>query len=82
VAGTGELNRIDLIFNGLVAQMMAIEDGTQIAIAKWEKNGVNVLRQSGCEAMMRGKENCFYVRVRQEDGHMAWSSPIWVSYPA
>lgn len=24
------------------------------------------------------EDTCFYVRVIQEDGHMAWSSPIWL----
>jgi hypothetical protein len=24
------------------------------------------------------KEACYYVRVFQEDGHLAWTSPIWI----
>jgi len=25
-------------------------------------------------------ESYYYVRVQQEDGQMAWASPIWVEY--
>ena len=27
-----------------------------------------------------GDEICYYIRVEQEDGHVAWSSPIWLNY--
>lgn len=27
-----------------------------------------------------GKEYCAYLRVRQRDGQVAWSSPIWINY--
>ena len=29
----------------------------------------------------RGRDNALYVRVTQEDGHQAWSSPIYVTAP-
>jgi len=25
-------------------------------------------------------ENRYYVRLEQENGHLAWSSPVWVHY--
>lgn len=31
-------------------------------------------------AAERGKESWYYVRVEQEDGQLAWSSPMWVRY--
>ena len=30
------------------------------------------------DAMLEG-ENRYYLRVEQEDGNMAWSSPVWVT---
>jgi hypothetical protein len=27
----------------------------------------------------RSGENWYYVRVEQEDGNIAWSSPIWIT---
>jgi len=31
-------------------------------------------------AVEKGRESWYYVRVEQEDGQLAWSSPIWVKY--
>jgi hypothetical protein len=33
-------------------------------------------------AGLRGGDNPIYARVTQEDGHMAWSSPIYVVAPS
>ncbi len=30
--------------------------------------------------VVENKELCYYVRFTQEDGHIAWSSPIWFNY--
>jgi hypothetical protein len=30
------------------------------------------------DRVMSGGSNCYYVRVTQANGHLAWSSPIWV----
>ncbi len=35
-------------------------------------------RYSGAYHRMDGETGCFYLRVTQENGQMAWSSPIWV----
>jgi len=34
--------------------------------------------QTTDRASMERDEDCYYVRVRQANGHLAWSSPIWV----
>ena len=33
------------------------------------------------ERPKKGGSDYYYVRVIQQDGEMAWSSPIWISRP-
>jgi len=64
------------------------------APSAWECGGlekriqINRLRQDAPRALRRTVpvplqegENPLYVRITQEDGHMAWSSPIYVERP-
>lgn len=65
-------------------------DGTapikRITIVRNEKDwktfgpmqGVEFEKKISDEAMAEG-ENRYYVRIEQEDGNMAWSSPVWVT---
>jgi len=32
------------------------------------------------EEFVNGQEYCYYLRITQADGHVAWSSPIWFNY--
>lgn len=77
VAGTTQLQKVEIIRNGKViktfepnhyALEFAFDDMTpleKVVINSKEKNPPFVY---------------YYIRVLQEDGHMAWSSPIWVDY--
>ncbi len=79
VAGTEELNRIDIIRNGKRILSLPVEETDELVFNPIERNGKDLLEfMEDFEPMIPGKEYYFYVRVRQEDGHMAWSSPIWV----
>ncbi len=54
------------------------------------RNGRSIFEQAGTTAEVRFTfqdtapakgSNCYYVRVEQADGHLAWSSPVWVNLP-
>ncbi len=64
VMGTGELSAVEIIKN---FQFVYVTDpeGTSVDLT-W--------RDGAFEA----DENLYYVRVRQDDGQIAWSSPIWI----
>jgi hypothetical protein len=67
VIGTGPLDRVEVLRNG---EVMHVErPGKAEARFTWED--ANLLRGE--------KASYYYVRVRQQDGQMAWASPIWVS---
>ena len=63
VLGTREKGRVQLIKNNQVLSERETGDGC-------------------CDFSFRDaqwrQDDCYYVRVVQEDGHMAWTSPIWV----
>ncbi|MBM3810403.1 MAG: hypothetical protein FJW20_02085 [Acidimicrobiia bacterium] len=65
VRGTGVIKQIDLISNKRF--LYTTRPGT--ATANWEFTEQNP----------RAGESWYYVRVMQEDGQMAWSSPIWIT---
>jgi len=66
VRGTGPVSRVDVIKNNTF--LHAVEPGRQeVAFSYMDVNA-----EPGT--------SYYYVRVQQEDGEMAWSSPIWVSY--
>lgn len=44
-----------------------------------EKNSVHALRQGWKIKIVPGRDNPLYVRARLADGHLAWSSPIYVN---
>ncbi len=67
VIGTGTIKQIDVIRNH--AFIYTTRPGTRQA------NFDYVDRQSPAG------ESWYYVRVMQEDGQMAWSSPIWIQKP-
>lgn len=77
VAGTTKLKRVELIRNGKVIK--TFEPNTYFL--DFTYNDLTPLDKVCLDA--KDKKPCFvyyYLRVIQEDGHMAWSSPIWVDY--
>ena len=67
VVGTGTIKQIDVIRNH--AFIYSIRPGTRQASFDY------IDRQSPAG------ESWYYVRVMQEDGQLAWSSPIWIQKP-
>lgn len=77
VAGTTDLELVEIIQNGKVLKTFIPTgysfDFVYDDMTPLEKNSINV----------KGKNPPFayyYLRVTQKDGHMAWSTPIWVDY--
>ena len=64
VAGTAPLAQVELIRNGQVI-MSRLKPGLDLEL-DWQEDQVHV--------------GYYYLRVTQEDGEMAWSSPIWVKF--
>lgn len=74
--GTDAIAGIDVIRNGVEAHTHTPADGAEAAEFTWED-------AEPFDALARTDEKgepfvYYYVRVRQEDGEMAWSSPVWV----
>ena len=63
--GTGAIKQIDLIKNQKF--VYTTRPGTKEASFEFTD-----------QELVRG-ESWYYVRVLQEDGQLAWSSPIWVT---
>ncbi len=66
VKGTGEVSAVHLIRDA--AYIYQVEPGKQEVEFEYVDHDAG----SG--------EHWYYVRVEQEDGELAWSSPIWVTY--
>lgn len=77
VAGTGPLARVEIIRNGKVLKTFE-PDGYAFDFAFDDMTPIE-------KVVLDAKDKkppfvYYYLRVVQEDGHMAWSSPIWVDY--
>ena len=66
VRGTGPIHEIQII-----------KDNTYVYSAR---PGVREVSFAFRDAEASPGESYYYVRVQQEDGQMAWASPIWVEY--
>lgn len=78
IAGTTQLIKIDIIRNGKVIHSYEPESGYSYEFAYDDMVPLD-------QAVISPKDKTtpfayYYLRVQQEDGHMAWSSPIWVDY--
>jgi hypothetical protein len=63
--------------NGNIA-LVELTDNAEV-VANWEPEEASSLRFESTEQV--GEDpHYFYVRVTLENGHRAWSSPIWVNY--
>ena len=65
VLGTAELDRLEVVCNGEVA----FEQPGSGRVAEIAEN----------LSLAEGQTSYLYLRVTQSDGHVAWSSPVWVS---
>jgi hypothetical protein len=77
VAGTAPLKEVVLLRNGTPIKQLPIKDfALDFAFDDSE-------HLSQCALPSSGEKPHFvfyYLRVTQQDGHIAWSSPIWVDY--
>lgn len=78
VACTSPIVKVEIIRNGTVIHAYEPEDGYSLDFAYDDMVPLEKVAISA-----KDKKPSFvyyYIRVTQEDGHMAWSSPIWVDY--
>jgi hypothetical protein len=68
VSTSGDISLVELVGNG-------------VAVLTWEPDHSSSLRFE-TTAQVGEEPRFFYVRVTLDNGHRAWSSPIWVNYPA
>ncbi len=71
VEGTDALRSVEIIRSGHVFGGMQMQPGEGIATIQFEMEDTMLIPGEGAY---------YYLRVLQEDGNMAWSSPIWVRY--
>lgn len=75
VAGTEKLKSVEIIRNGEVIQSYEPEDYH----FEYEYDDMVPLKDVCIDAKDKNPPFTFYyLRVTQEDGHMGWSSPIWI----
>jgi hypothetical protein len=67
IIGTGPIRRVDVIRNESYAYAVT-------------PTGKSVETFSYADPNPVAGENRYYVRVQQEDGALAWSSPVWIQY--
>ena len=76
VAGTDKLKEVELIRNGVVIHTFH----PQNYFFEYYYDD----QESSDTVSLNGKDKdpfvFYYLRVTQEDGHMAWSSPIWIDF--
>ena len=77
VAGTGKLKTVEIIRNGKVLTVFKPENHQ----LEYTYDDMSPLTEVVIDAK-DGKPPFvfYYLRVTQEDGHIGWSSPIWVDY--
>jgi hypothetical protein len=63
---------------GPIAKVHVIRDNKYVYTAEPKKQEVS-LRYTDMDAK-QGKTSYYYVRIEQEDGNLAWASPMWITY--
>lgn len=77
VAGTTKLEKVEIVRNGKVIKTFEPEGYT----LDFTYDDMSALEKIAIDAKDKKPPFVYYyLRVTQEDGHMAWSSPIWVDY--
>lgn len=78
---------IDIVGTDVIKEVLVIRNGEEFLRFNPNKEQFNVEHDDLTpitDNLLKGADGVlfqyFYVRVLQEDGHMAWSSPIWVDY--
>lgn len=78
VAGTSDIVKVEVIRNGKVIHTYEPNEGYSFEFAYDDMDPLDKI-----SIKPKDKKPPFvfyYIRAVQEDGHMAWSSPIWVDY--
>lgn len=78
VAGVGPLKEVALVRNGTVIKTFAAKDYCVDFTYDDMENLSKCVLPGGDD---KPPFVFYYLRVTQADGHLAWSSPIWVDYP-
>lgn len=76
VAGTTELTKVELIRNGKVLKSFPVDS----QFIDFTYDDMDPLGECIIQGSDKKPFVFYYLRVNQADGHMAWSSPIWVDY--
>ncbi|MGH7223647.1 MAG: hypothetical protein ACRELF_10490, partial [Gemmataceae bacterium] len=69
VVGTAAIQAIDVL-----------KDGAVVEVLRPEKAGGSEYKGTWADAKPQAGVHYYYVRVRQKDGQLAWSSPMWIDY--
>lgn len=78
VAGTSDIVKVEIIRNGKVIQTYEPDTGYSF---EFEYDDMDSLEKVCIKPKDKKPPFVFYyIRAVQEDGHMAWSSPIWIDY--
>jgi len=75
IAGTDDLSQIDIIRNGEVFKSYT-NQGNFFEFTLDDSEKLSKATLSGPEAYPQF--TYYYLRAKQNDGHIAWSSPIWI----
>ena len=78
VAGTGPIAKVEIIRNSTVIHTYEPETGYSLEFAYDDMIPLDKVVIPSKDK--RSPFVFYYIRVTQQDGHMAWSSPIWVDY--
>lgn len=75
IAGTSELSSVEVIRNGEVIHSVPVSGNS----VDFEYDDLTPLQDVSLkDDSSKGLFSFYYIRATQKDGHMAWSSPIWV----
>jgi hypothetical protein len=69
---------ITVVGTAPVAKLHIIKDFQHVFTMEPKRNEVKLKWQD--KAAEKGKTSWYYIRVEQEDGQLAWSSPMWIRY--
>lgn len=78
VAGTARIEEIALIRNGEV--VYTLQPGKEFIDFSYDDTE-HLSKAALASPDERPYFAYYYLRVTQEDGHIAWASPIWIDYP-
>ncbi len=74
VAGTSKLKQVEILRNGVVIHTFHPEN----YYFDYYYDDQDSLEKVTLDGKGKPPFVFYYLRVIQEDGHMAWSSPIWI----